>query len=73
MSVCSSNRFAFNLPTEANHWDEFRAECMDAATWRLLRQTCELVLQKGANEFATKGRAWSVEQLEKAETKPTDK
>jgi WD40 repeat protein/serine/threonine protein kinase len=60
-------QFALNLPNTSEHWDEFKAECLNEATWRLMKQNCELVLQKGPNETAEKERAWATSQLEAIE------
>ena len=57
------SRFAHYAPDKAEYWDAFRRECTDAATWHLMRQTCDLVLLKGPNDRANADRAWAIQQL----------
>ena len=57
------SRFAYNLPDNPEHWAAFRTECIDEATYRLMQQTCDLVLQKGPNALAQQQRQWAVERL----------
>jgi WD40 repeat protein len=57
-------QFALNLPNKSEHWDEFKSECLNEATWRLMRNNCDLVLKKGPNERAEEERAWANSQLE---------
>jgi len=59
------SRFALNIPDKALHWDAFRKECSDEPTYRLLKQTCALVLQKGPNARASEELAWAEAQLTK--------
>ena len=57
------SRFALNLPDNAEHWDAFRKECVDEPTCRLMKQTCDLVLQQAPNARATAERVWAMKQL----------
>jgi WD40 repeat protein/serine/threonine protein kinase len=57
-------QFALNLPNEAKYWDEFKEECKEPSTWRLMQHNCELILQKGPNERAEMERDWAIERLQ---------
>jgi hypothetical protein len=60
-------QMALNVPNVAQHWEDFKNHCNDEPTWRLMKQTCDLVLQQGPHERASQARAWAIERPQRAE------